>query len=155
MSRSSACEPEIHSTDECCKLTQGLRLFMEDLGFPDVKSPTEIYDDNRVCCDWTKGWANRKMRHMNIREMAVRESQLEGGVHVNHIQGKLNPSDLITKEHKNGEEFTHLCDLVVPYRSDGGCRIQASRILSPDLHGRADVTDDHTDVVKNEAIITE
>ena len=89
---------------------------MEDLGLPDVKAPTEIYNENRGYYDWTKGWANRKMRHMNIREMAVRESQLEGGVHVNHIQGKLNPSDLITKEHKNGEEFTHLCDLVVPYR---------------------------------------
>ena len=59
---------------------------MEDLGLPDVKAPTEIYNENRGYYDWTKGWANRKMRHMNIREMAVRESQLEGEVHdVNHI----------------------------------------------------------------------
>jgi hypothetical protein len=81
----SSCELEIHATDECCELTQGLRLVMDDLGLPDVQSPTEIFNGNRGCVDWTKGWANRKMRHMNVREMAVRESQIEGEVQVNHI----------------------------------------------------------------------
>ena len=33
----------------------------------------------------------------------------------------------------------------------GGCRILAPRILSPDLNGQTDGTDDHTDVVNNEA----
>jgi hypothetical protein len=111
---------EIHATDECCKLTQGLRLVLDHLGLPDVQSPTEIFNNNRGCVDWTKGWANRKMRHMNIREMAVRESQIEGEVHVNHVEGKLNPSDLLTKEHKSGETFIQLCNLVVPCRSDVG-----------------------------------
>jgi hypothetical protein len=88
--------------------------------------------------------------------MAVRESQLEGEVHVNHIEGKLNPSDLLTKEHKNGETFVQLCNLlVVPCRSDGGCRIPASRILSPDLspdlNRRTDVKDDRTKEVESEA----
>ena len=94
----SSCESEIHTTDECCKLSQGLRLVMEDLRLPDVQSPTELYNDSRGCVDWTKGWANRKMRHMNIREMAVRESQINGEININHIEGKLNPSDLLTRE---------------------------------------------------------
>jgi hypothetical protein len=132
----SSCESEIHATDECCKLTQGLRLVMEDLGLTDVLTPTELYNDNRGCVDWTKGWANRKMRHMNIREMAVRESQVNGEINVNHIEGKLNPSDLLTKEHKTGETFIQLCNLVVPSRSDGGCRNPASGILSPDQKER-------------------
>jgi hypothetical protein len=81
---------------------------MEHLGLADAQSPTELYNDNRGSVDWTKGcWVNRKMRHMNIREMAVRESQLNGEINVNHIEGKRNPSDLLTKEHKTGETFMH------------------------------------------------
>ena len=34
---------------------------------------------------------------------------------------------------------------------DASCRILAPRILSPDLNGQTDGTDDHTDVVNNEA----
>ena len=61
VSRSSY-EQEIHAKDECCKLTQGICLVMEDLGLPNVQSPTELYNDNPRCADWTKGWANQKMR---------------------------------------------------------------------------------------------
>jgi hypothetical protein len=101
-------------------------------------------------------WANRKMRHMNICKMAVRESQIEGEVHVNHIEGKLNPLDLLTKEHKSGETFIQLCNLVVPCRSDGGCQIPESRILSPDLSPnmsrRTDVKEDRTKEAESEAL---
>ena len=76
---------------------------------------------------------------MNIREMAIRESQINGEINVNHIEGKLNPSDLFTKEHKTGETFIQLCNLVVPSRSDGGCRNPASGFLSPDQDGWKDV----------------
>jgi hypothetical protein len=39
----SSCKLEIHATNECCKLTQGLRLVMQ--------SPEEIFNDNRGCVD--------------------------------------------------------------------------------------------------------
>ena len=64
---------------------------MSDLKLPDVDLPTQACNDNRGCVNWTKGWANRKIRHMNIREMAVRKAQLNGKILVNHIEGKLNP----------------------------------------------------------------
>jgi hypothetical protein len=115
---------------------------MQDLGLSDVESPTEIYNDNLGCVDWTKGWANRKMRHLNIREMAVREAQLSGEIHVNHIEGRLNPSDLLTKEHKTGETFIQLCNLVVPYRSDGGCWNPESGIPRSDQNGKKDIKED-------------
>jgi hypothetical protein len=140
----SSCESEIHATDECCKLTQGLRLIMHDLGLTDVESPTDVYNDNRGCVDWTKGWANRKMRHMNIREMAVREAQLNGEIHVHHIEGKLNPSDLLTKEHKTGEAFVQLCNLVVPSRSDGGCWNPESEILKSEKDGKKEPKEEPT-----------
>ena len=70
--------------------------------------------------------------------MAVRESQINGEINVNHIEGKLNRSDLLTKEHKTGETFIQLCNLV-PSRSDGGCQNPASGILSLEQDGRKDV----------------
>jgi hypothetical protein len=119
---------------------------MEGMGLSDVNSPMEICNDNRGCVDWTKGWTNnRKMRRMNIREMAVRESQKNGKINVNHIEGKLNPSDLLTKEHKTGETFIQLCNLFVPSTSDG-CQNPASGILSPDQDGKTDIKDDPTDI---------
>jgi hypothetical protein len=35
----SSCKLEIHATNECCKLTQGLRLIMDDLGLPESSPP--------------------------------------------------------------------------------------------------------------------
>jgi hypothetical protein len=62
---------------------------------------------------------------MNIGEMAVHESQPnKREINLNHIKGKLNPSDLLTKEHKTGETFIQLRNLVVPSRSDGECGIR-------------------------------
>jgi hypothetical protein len=102
---------------------------MSDLDLVDVETPTEIYNDNQGCVDWTKGWANRRIRHMNIREMTCHESQLNGEINVNHITGKLNPSDLLTKEHMTGETFIQLCNLVVSLRSDGGCWNLESKVV--------------------------
>ena len=44
---------------------------------------------------------------------------------------------LLTKEHKTGETFIQLCNLVVPSRSDGG--VSKSGILGPEQDGRKDV----------------
>ena len=44
------------------------------------------------------------MRHINIREKAVPESQNNGEISVNHIEGKLNPSDLLTFSPKNTKQ---------------------------------------------------
>jgi hypothetical protein len=56
------------------------------------------------------------MRHMNIREMACREAQLNGEqINVDQVEGRLDPSDLLTKEHKTRVTFIHqLCNLGHP-----------------------------------------
>ena len=117
----STCESEIRATDDCCKLTQGLRLLLTDLRLSDVLAPTKLLNDNRGTVDWSNGWANRLMRHINIRGMAVRDAREHKEITVEHIDGKRNPADLLTKEHKAGETFTYLCEVVVPLRDDGGC----------------------------------
>ena len=119
----SSCEAEIKATDECTKSVQWTRHLLDDLGAcPDEATP--IYNDNRGCIDWTKGQANKKLRHMNIREFAVREAVQEfHEVDPRHMSGKLNPSDIFTKEHKSDQIFRELRDsFMTSRRSYGGCQ---------------------------------
>lgn len=136
----SSCESKIHATDECCKLTQGLHLIMNDLELFDVNSPTEVYNDNHRCVDWTKRLANCKMRLMNIREMACHKVQLDGKINVNHhIEGKLNPSDLLNKEHKTGETFIQLCNFLVMFHPAHRWGALESGILKSGQRGKKDM----------------
>ena len=45
------------------------------------------------------------LRYVQIRENAVRESIQDEIIDVEHIGGKLNPSDIFTKEDKDIEHF--------------------------------------------------
>jgi hypothetical protein len=69
------CEAEIKSLDECTRLVQALRLVLEDLDMSDVAKPALIYNDNQGSVDWSTRWANRRMRHMNIRNMTIRDAR--------------------------------------------------------------------------------
>ena len=53
------------------------------------------------------------MRHIQIRENLVRESIQNGKVSVTHIQGKINPADIFTKEDKDQTHFILLRDFIL------------------------------------------
>jgi hypothetical protein len=94
----SSCESEIYSTDEGTKSVLTICHLLQDLGQPDGFLPTPLRNDNRGCVDWTKGCTvSRKLRHINMRELAVRTAQLNKEVSVEHIEGKLNIADIFTK----------------------------------------------------------
>ena len=61
------------------------------------------------------------MKHLNIREMAVKDCRQQGLISVSHIAGTVNPSDLLTKEHKDDAHFLTLVHLVLSPRLRGGC----------------------------------
>jgi hypothetical protein len=86
-----------------------------------VAKPTLIYNDNQGSVDWSKGWANRCMRHMNIGDMAIRDAGEHQEIDIKHIQGELNPAHILTKEHGSAEKFISLCEVIVPPPPDGGC----------------------------------
>jgi hypothetical protein len=117
----ATCEAEIKSLDECTRLVQALQLVLEDLDMSDVAKPTLIYNDNQGSVDWSKGWDNRRMRHMNIRKMAVRDAREHREINIKHIEGEINPADILTKEHGSAEKFISLCEVLVPHHPDGGC----------------------------------
>jgi hypothetical protein len=59
--------------------------------------------------NWSNTTSHKAMRHVNIRENAIREAIHEfHEISVLHIGGKVNPADLFTKEHKSNEIFCSL-----------------------------------------------
>ena len=117
----SSCESEVKATDECTKSVQWIRNVLDDLSLL-TNDPTPIYNDNMAAVNWSNTTSHKSMRHVNIRESAVREAIHEyNEVSVRHIGGKMNPSDLFTKEHKSDEIFRDIRDSFMSPRSSGGC----------------------------------
>lgn len=105
----SSCKAEIFAADEGTKTTLGLRHLAEDLGLPEVASPTPLWNDNRGTVDWSLGCSvSKKLRHLNIRELAVRGAEAAGTINISHIDGKINVADLLTKEMKDDAQFQQL-----------------------------------------------
>jgi hypothetical protein len=94
----SSCEAEVKATDECVKNIQMFRHILSDLGLIDLSNPTPIYNDNRGSVDWSNPSSSKGMRHVNIRENAIREARLFNEVSILHIPGTAIPADIFTKE---------------------------------------------------------
>ncbi len=78
--------------------------------------PSPLYNNNQGAIAWTKAQlvTSKKTRHLNIRELAVLEAQLEGEVDIKYVPGSLNPANLFTKEHKDNAHYEVLRDIMVP-----------------------------------------
>ena len=109
--RSSA-ESEIYATDECVKRLLQIKHISEDLGLKDTifHSTTPVYNDNSACVMWSGNLTTRGLRHIQMRENAVRESHQSGFIRCIHIKGAINLSDMFTKEDKHVEHFIEIRD---------------------------------------------
>jgi hypothetical protein len=113
----SSCEAEIGAMDEGCKSVQQLRNIMQDLKLADVLRPTPLYNDNNGAVEWSEGVSiSKKMRHLNIRECAVRGAQQNNEIAVDTIPGHSNIADLFTKEFKSDSIFRKLVDFILSPR---------------------------------------
>ena len=145
----SSCESEIYATDEGTKSIQTVRHILQDLGLPDGTDPTPIYNDNKGCVDWTQGCSvSRNLRHVNLRNMAVRMAIRNQEVKVFHIPGKKNIADILTKEHKDVEHFCAMMQTITSprvlvdstniqgLRKKGGVKTQGSPcvVYPPDMN---------------------
>ena len=104
--RSSA-QAEIGAVDECTKRIQQIRNILADLDLSRLycNAPITIYNDNAAAVQWSHNMTTKGLRYVQIRENAVRESIQDEIIDVEHIGGKLNPSDIFTKEDKDIEHF--------------------------------------------------
>ncbi len=46
---------------------------LSDLHLLDISLPTPVYNDNRGAVDWSNSFSTKGMRHVDIRENAIRE----------------------------------------------------------------------------------
>ena len=113
----SSCEAEIRTTDECTKEVLSIRLPGIDIGLTDNDHPTAVYNNNQGCVDWCKTTTTSGMKHMCLRENAIRESILEDEISIHHIAGKRNSADIFTKELKDTSHFCLLRDSFMLERS--------------------------------------
>jgi len=102
--RSSA-ESEIYATDECCKHLLYLRKTFTHHGLDQFSQPIGLYNDNTACILWTKSSTTKGLRHITIRENTTRESVHDKTIAVHHVGGKVNTSEILTKEF--GRDPTH------------------------------------------------
>ncbi len=82
--------------------------FLDDLHLLDSSIPTNMYNNNRGAVDWSKSFTTKGMRHVNIRENAIREAHMMNEISVHDIPGSANPADLFTKEFKSDSTFRNL-----------------------------------------------
>ena len=87
-------------------------LHLKSLGYPidDTDFATTIYNDNDACVKWCHNLTTKGNRHIEHRENATREWVADGSLAVSHVSGKCNPSDIFTKEMRDGANFRRLCD---------------------------------------------
>ena len=110
--RSSA-EAEIYATDECTKCIQILQHLRKDLQLPHHNTPIPIYNDNQACVLWSRNSTTKGLRHIQIKENATRECIQNNTITISHIEGKVNPSDLFTKEDKDPQHFISIRNLLL------------------------------------------
>eukprot|EP00957_Ditylum_brightwellii_P129234 9857660-Ditylum_brightwellii.AAC.1 len=75
--RSSA-EAEIYATDECVKELIRLHIIWMDLNVLPIympkQKPITVLNDNMACMYWSKAMTTKGLRHITIRENAIREA---------------------------------------------------------------------------------
>ena len=90
--RSSA-EADIYATDQCVKELLLLKHMAKDLGIEHILmpgDPVKVYNDNMACVCWSKATTTKGLRHITIRENAIRESIDSKFTAVMHVEGKKN-----------------------------------------------------------------
>ena len=112
--RSSA-EAEIYATDECVKGLLHLSFLVDGLNLSKLimPRPINVYNDNAACVQWAVNLTSKGLRHIQMRENAVRESVQNKFVTIKHIKGQVNLSDLFTKEDKDVGHFIAIRNLLV------------------------------------------
>jgi hypothetical protein len=116
----SSTESEIYATDECTKCLLHLAQIVQGFDLIDeiMAPPTKVYNDNAACVQWAHAMATKGLRHIQIRDSAVRESVQSKFIDIEHVEGKVNLSDMFTKEEKNAEHFIVIRDFVLTDSND-------------------------------------
>jgi len=113
----SSCEAEIRATNatskkvvDFCNLCTSMCANGHSL--PDSTHPTILYNNNDACVKWSHSMTSKAARHIELHENSVREWIQNKSLAGKHISGKINPSDIFTKEMRDGMHFLASTGLV-------------------------------------------
>lgn len=97
--RSSA-EAEIYATEECVRELTYIRKVFKDLNLIKtfMNKPVPILNDNMTCVQWCRNRTTRTIRHIQLRDNAVREGAQRKEIIVRHVPGSENIEDIFTKK---------------------------------------------------------
>jgi hypothetical protein len=106
----SSGEAEIRATNVASKSVVGMRHLAEGVrlsgyDITDTLTPSPLYNDNAACIQWSHNMTSKKIRHMELQENSVREWVQDKVLNVLHVQGRVNPADIFTKEMRDGAHF--------------------------------------------------
>lgn len=99
-----SCQVEVRSINETTKFILEFHLFFCNLRFH-LTHPVAIKNDNQGVVQWSKGTTTKKMRWIDLCENLNRENNHDDTISVSHIPGKLNLSDILTKEYHETNHF--------------------------------------------------
>ena len=119
----SSAEAEIRATNSTSKKVVDFRNICQSMvdsghNLQDIVSPTLLFNDNETCVRWLYNMTSKAARHIALRENSVREWIQSKLLSVKHVSGKLNPSDIFTKEMRDGTHFRRLRDSFMSRLSD-------------------------------------
>jgi hypothetical protein len=87
--------------------TRNMISHLSSIGCPikDANAPTPLFNNNKACVQWCHNMTLKGNRNIELKENSVREWVEDGTITVTHVAGKCNPSNIFTKEMRDGANF--------------------------------------------------
>jgi hypothetical protein len=106
----SLCEAKICATNMGSHLTiniQNMIIHLASLSYPinNATMVTPLYNNNEACIKWCHNLTTKGNRHIEHCKNVTRKWVAAGSITVTHVSRKCNPSDIFTKEMRNGAHF--------------------------------------------------
>ena len=78
-----------------------------------MRSATTVYNDNAACVCWSKSMTTKGLRHIQIRENAIREEIEKKNIEVKHIAGAVNLADMFTNDDTDTSHFILIRNMIM------------------------------------------
>eukprot|EP00957_Ditylum_brightwellii_P133265 10161963-Ditylum_brightwellii.AAC.1 len=106
----SSVEAEVYATDKYVKMLLHINNILTDMGLKEtiMGQTTRIFNGNQVCVNWAKNMTSKGLCHIQMQENAIKEAVQTGFASIEHVNEKINLSNIFTEEDKDRAHFLTL-----------------------------------------------